>query len=113
MEGRLKRQGRVPSEVPVEEAQEEARQALLNALSLLEQHLGTLNAVAQVVRLEGFVASDPSFGEQPRVLNGASELLKELFGPRGEHTRLAIGAAALPLGAVVEIALWVEVSPPA
>jgi len=71
--------------------------------------VGSLDQIAQVVRLTGFVASDPSFTAQPAVINGASELLGELFGERGSHARSAVGVAALPLDAPVELELQVEI----
>ncbi len=108
--GRLTATGKVPADVPVEAGQAAARQACLNALAALRAELGSLDAVARVVRLNVFVNSSPGFTEQAKVANGASELLAEVFGEAGRHTRCAIGAAELPLNAPVELDLIVEVA---
>ena len=80
-----------------------ARICALNALAAAKSVLGDLDRIARVVKVVGFVASDPSFTGQPLVINGASEFLGELFGAAGVHARSAVGVAALPLGAPVEI----------
>lgn len=108
VDGALPRKGRVGVEVTPEEARLDARQACLNALAALKAELGGLDRIARVVRVEGFVASAPDFTGQPGVVNGASELLLEIFGEAGRHTRFAVGAAVLPLDAPVELALWVS-----
>jgi enamine deaminase RidA (YjgF/YER057c/UK114 family) len=95
-------------EVTVEEAQDCARQAVLNALAAVAAELGGLDKVRRVVRLTGYVASAPGFTEQARVLNAASELLAEVFGEAGRHSRAAVGAAELPLGAPVELEMIIE-----
>lgn len=91
-------------------AKDLARTAVLNALAAVAEQAGSLDRVARVVKLIGFVASDPSFTGQPQVVNGASELLGELFGAAGLHARTAVGVAVLPLDAPVEIELVVELS---
>jgi enamine deaminase RidA (YjgF/YER057c/UK114 family) len=101
--------GKVPSEVSIEQAQEGARMIILNRLAVIKDAIGSLDKVKQVVALNGFVNSEPGFFGHPQVVNGASELLVELFGDRGKHSRTALGAAALPLNVAVEINLVVEV----
>jgi enamine deaminase RidA (YjgF/YER057c/UK114 family) len=108
-DGTLLLTGKVPSDVPLDEAQQCAAQALLNALAALQGVLGDLDCIAQVVRLNVFVNSSPGFTEQAKVANGASELLNQIFGDKGAHTRCAIGAAELPLHAPVELDLTVQV----
>jgi enamine deaminase RidA (YjgF/YER057c/UK114 family) len=101
--------GKVPSEVSVEEAKEAAAMCILNRLAVVRQELGSLDKVKRIVSLNGFVNSEPDFHGHPQVVNGASELLVELFGEKGKHSRTALGAAALPLNVAVEINLIVEV----
>jgi enamine deaminase RidA (YjgF/YER057c/UK114 family) len=108
-EGQLIARGSVPSEVSVETAQECARQCVLNALAAIRQEIGTLSKVRKFVRLGVFVCSDKGFYEQPKVGNGASELLVAIFGENGRHARAAVGSIALPLGAPVEVEMVVEV----
>jgi enamine deaminase RidA (YjgF/YER057c/UK114 family) len=86
-----------------------ARICALNALAAAASVIGDLDQVERVVKLVGFVASDPDFTGQPAVVNGASELLVEVFGEAGRHARSAVGVAALPLGAPVEIELVLAV----
>ena len=102
--------GRVGSDLDLEAGQAAARLCALNALAQIKACLGTLESVTRIVRLEGFVLSAPGFQSQPQVLNGASELMVQLFGEAGKHTRIAIGAAELPLNAAVQMAIWAEVS---
>ena len=94
---------------------EAAQLCLLNALSLLKAQLGSLNRIRRIVKLVGFVSSTPEFFQQPQVINGASNLLVEIFGNAfesgGKHARSAVGVAALPLNASVELELIVEISP--
>lgn len=107
--GQLIAQGRVPDQVDVETAQRCARQCVLNGLAVARAAVGSLDEIAQVVRVGVFVASAPGFHEQPRVANGASELLVEIFGEAGQHARAAVGSVDLPLGAPVEVELLFEV----
>jgi enamine deaminase RidA (YjgF/YER057c/UK114 family) len=100
--------GRCPDEVTVEEAQQRARVCALNLLAQMEAAAG-LDNVEQVAQLTGFVLSAEGFGEQPKVLNGASELLVEVLGEAGRHTRAALGTNALPFSVTVEIAAIVVV----
>jgi enamine deaminase RidA (YjgF/YER057c/UK114 family) len=101
--------GKVPSAVSIEEAQEGARIIILNRLAVIREEIGSLDKVKQIVALNGFVNSEPDFFGHPQVINGASELLVEIFGDKGKHSRTALGAAALPLNVAVEINLVVEV----
>lgn len=101
--------GQVPRDVSIEEAQEGARIIILNRLAVVKQEIGSLAKVKQIVALNGFVNSAPDFYGHPQVINGASELLIEIFGDKGKHSRTALGAAALPLNVAVEINLIVEV----
>lgn len=110
-EGKLAYEGKLGKELTVEEGQEAARLALLNALSVVKQALGSLDKVARVVRLTGHVASAPGFTQQPSVLNGASDLLIAIFEEAGRHTRVAVGAAELPLSSPVELELIVQIGP--
>jgi len=109
-DGKLIAAGEVPTDVSLEAAQAAARQACLNALAAVRAELGSLDAVVCVVRLNVFVNSAGGFTDQAKVANGASELLAEIFGPAGRHTRCAIGAAELPLNAPVELDLAVAVA---
>lgn len=101
--------GKVPTAVSIEEAKEGARMIILNRLAVIKDAIGSLDKVKQVVALNGFVNSEPDFFGHPQVVNGASELLVELFGDKGKHSRTALGAAALPLNVAVEINLIVEI----
>lgn len=109
-EGERRITGKVPTEVNSDEASAAARMVILNRLAVVRQELGSLDAVARIVSLQGFVNSEPDFYDHPAVINGASDLLLEIFGERGRHARVAMGVAALPLNAAVEISLVVEVA---
>jgi enamine deaminase RidA (YjgF/YER057c/UK114 family) len=109
IDGERKVIGQVPRDVSIEEAQEGARIIILNRLAVVKQEIGSLDKVKQIVALNGFVNSAPDFYGHPQVVNGASELLIEIFGDKGRHSRTALGAAALPLNVAVEINLIVEV----
>ena len=107
--GKLAFSGKLGAELNVEQGQEACRKAVLNALAVIKQDLGSLERVERILRLEVYVASAPGFTQQPQVANGASELLAQVFGDAGRHARLAVGAAELPLNAPVEIALILAV----
>lgn len=107
LSGTLPATGLVGGEVTVEVARDLARTCALNALAAVGS-VADLGAVSRVVKVVGFVASAPGFTEQPQVVNGASELLGEVFGDAGRHARSAVGVAALPLGAPVEVELVVR-----
>jgi enamine deaminase RidA (YjgF/YER057c/UK114 family) len=109
VDGGLRRTGKVGGSVEVEDAAADAKVCALNALAAVDDLVG-LDSVARVVRVVGYVASAEGFTGQPRVVNGASELLSRVFGDCGVHARSAIGVAELPLGAPVEVELTVELS---
>jgi len=109
IDGDTKVIGKVPSDVSIEQAQEGARMIILNRLAVIQDVIGSLDRVKQIVSLTGFVNSQPDFYGHPQVINGASELLVEIFGEKGKHSRTALGAAALPLNVAVEINLIVEI----
>lgn len=106
--GELAATGKVGAEVSPEEAKRHARTCALNALAAVHAEVG-IDAVVRVVKVVGFVASADGFTGQPGVVNGASELLGEVFGDAGRHARSAVGVAELPLGAPVEVELVVEI----
>lgn len=106
--GVLAATGKVGTEVSPEEAKEFARICALNALAAAESVIGSLDRVTKVVKVVGFVSSAPEFTGQPGVVNGASELLGEVFGELGIHARSAVGVAVLPLDAPVEVELILE-----
>lgn len=108
VEGKLAATGKVGSEISLDRAQELARICLLNGLAAVKSELGDLQRVKRIVKIVGFVSSDPSFTQQPQVINAASDLLAEIFGEAGRHARSAVGVAVLPLDAPVEIELIVE-----
>ena len=107
--GVLPATGKVGAEVTPDEARALAQQCALNALAAVKAEVGDLALVTRVVKVVGFVASAPSFTGQPQVVNGASELLLAVFGEAGAHARSAVGVAALPLDAPVEVELVVEI----
>lgn len=102
-DGQLIARGSVMSDVSLEHAQEAARVCCLNALAAIKSVAGSLDRIEQIVKVVGYVQSANDFHDQPKVINGASELLKAVFGPAGEHTRCAVGTNALPLNATVEV----------
>lgn len=107
--GVLQVRGKLGHDVSVEDGQQAARLAAINCVAEVRALLGSLDRVARVVRLTGYVASAPGFGDQPAVINGASQLIEDVFGANGRHARSAIGVAELPGGAPVEVELIVEV----
>jgi enamine deaminase RidA (YjgF/YER057c/UK114 family) len=109
VEGRLLCEGKVGTEVGVDDAQKCARQAVLNALAAAAGAAGGLDRITRVVHLRVFVNSAAGFVDQAGVANGASELLADVFGSEGQHARAAVGVAELPLNAPVEVELIVEV----
>jgi len=109
LNGELISKGLLGQDVEIEEANKAARICTLNALAAIKGVIGDLDRIKQIVRVVGYVASVPTFTQQPAVVNGASELLLEVFGENGKHARSAVGVAVLPLNASVEIELTVEV----
>jgi enamine deaminase RidA (YjgF/YER057c/UK114 family) len=111
VDGELLYRGRVGAELTVEEGYAAARQTALNLVSVIKATLGDLDRVERVVKLNGYVNSAPDFDRQPAVINGASELLQEVFGERGKHARTSLGVSDLPGHIPVEIELIVQVRP--
>lgn len=107
--GELRRRGKVGLNVTEDEAYEEARTCLLNALAAVKAVVGSLDEVTRVVKVNGYVNSADGFTDESTVVNGASDLLVKLFGENGRHARAAVGVAELPLNAPVEVDLLVEV----
>ncbi len=95
--------GTLGAGVTIEDGQEAARHCALNLLAQAKAALGDLGRIVQILRLTGFVASAPTFTDQPKIINGASDLLVSVLGDAGRHTRSAVGVASLPLNACVEI----------
>lgn len=112
-DGQLQRTGLVGRDVRIEDAIDDARMCAINALAHLKAAAGDLSRIRRIVKLQVFVASSEGFHAQPVVANGASELLGDVFGEAGKHARAAVGVAALPLGATVEIDLVAELGAPA
>ena len=108
VDGALARTGVLGADVEVEEAADLAAVAALNGLAAVAEVLGGLDRIVRVVKVTGFVASAPGFTQQPAVINGASNLLVDVFGDAGRHARSAVGVAALPLGSPVEVELVVQ-----
>lgn len=107
--GKLAGTGKVGADVSAEDAAKLAQACALNAIAAVKSQIGDLDKVTRVVKVVGFVASDPSFTGQPAVINGASELLGKAFGEAGAHARSAVGVAALPMDAPVEVEIIVSV----
>lgn len=103
-------EGKVGAQLHEQDGWNAARLCAVNALAQIKACIGSLDRVKRIVRVEGYVHSAPRFQGQPHVLNGASELLVELFGEAGKHTRIALGVAEMPLNAAVQLCLWAEVA---
>lgn len=101
--GDLKFVGKLGQDYQVEDGQKAARLCALNLIAQLKAAIGDLDKVTRVVKLNAFVNSDPAFTDQPKVVNGASDTMVEIFGDVGKHARSAVGVASLPLGVAVEI----------
>ena len=108
-DGKLVHAGKVPADVSVDDAAAGARLAIINGLAAAAQVAGTIDNIRRVVRVCVFVNSSPGFTEQPKVANGASDVLAEIFGEAGRHVRAAVGVAELPMNAAVEVELVVQV----
>jgi len=102
-------QGTVPTETSVETAQHGAKLIVLNRLAVAKAELGSLDKIKQVVSISGFVNSASDFYDHPLVINAASDMLVEIFGDAGRHSRIAVGVSALPLNASVEISMILEI----
>ena len=107
-DGRLTHSGRVGRELSLEDGRRAARTCIVNCLAALRSAVGSLDKVQRIVRISGYVTSAVGFQEQHKVMDAASELLVDIFGPSGRHARSAIGVVELPLGAPVEIELIAE-----
>lgn len=108
--GRVKFVGKVGKDLPVEAGQQAARLCTINALAQLKAALGSLDRVQRIVKVTGFVNCPPDFTDQPKVINGSSDLLVQAFGEKGRHARVAVGVISLPLGSAVEVEFIVEIS---
>ena len=101
--------GKLGEDISIEQGYEGARMTAINQMAVLKEMLGNLNKVKRVVKVLGMVNSDPAFIDQPKVMNGFSDLIEEVFGENGKHARAAVGMASLPRGQAVEIEMIVEV----
>jgi enamine deaminase RidA (YjgF/YER057c/UK114 family) len=110
LDGRLAFTGKLGSDLGIEQGQQAARLCAINAIAQLKAAVGDLEKVRQIVRLEGYVHSGPGFHDHAKVLNGASDLLNAVFGPRGRHARTALGINEMPLNAAVQLGIWAEVA---
>lgn len=108
-DGSLLYEGKLGSDLSVEQGEEAARQAMINCLAVLQAHAGSLNEVTKVVEVFGLVNSAPGFVEHPYVINGASDLLEEVFGETGRHSRIAFGTSELPFNTPVEVKAIFEI----
>ncbi|HHY98276.1 MAG TPA: RidA family protein [Firmicutes bacterium] len=109
VDGKPVHPGKLGAGVSIEQGYEAARICALRCLAEIKSVIGDLDKVKQIVKVTGYVASGPGFGDQPKVVNGASELLRQIFGIKGEHSRSAIGVAELPGGACVEVEIIAQV----
>lgn len=107
--GQVKFRGKVGRDITTEAGQQAARLCTINALAQLKSALGSLDRVRRVVKLTGFVNCESSFVDLPKVVNGASDLLVQVFGENGRHARAAVGVSSLPLESAVEVELIVEI----
>ena len=108
MDGKLCCTGKVGKEVSLEEAYAAAKTCAINCLAAIKTVIGSLDEIEQVVKVVGFVNSAPGFSAQPKVVNGASEFLGEVFGDKGKHARSAVGVSELPIDSPVEVELIVK-----
>lgn len=108
-DGKVVFTGKVSKDISVEEAQKAARLCVINGLAQLKAELGSLDKISKIIKVSGFVNSLPEFTDQPKVINGASDLLYEIFGEKGRHARIAVGVASLPLNSAVEVDLVAEI----
>jgi enamine deaminase RidA (YjgF/YER057c/UK114 family) len=110
LDGKYLHIGKVGRDVSLEDAQQAARLCALNVIAQARAHLGDLDRVTRVVMVQGFVNAIPEFTDQPKVVNGASDVFVQVFGDAGKHARFAIGAGSLPFNVAVEVAAVLEVS---
>ena len=102
--------GKVPTSQSIENAQKAAKLCAINALAQLKAELGDLDRIQKIIKVSGFVNSEQDFSEHPKVINAASDFLYDVFGEKGKHSRIAIGANSLPLDSTVELDMIVEIS---
>ncbi|AIF84455.1 putative translation initiation inhibitor, yjgF family [Candidatus Nitrososphaera evergladensis SR1] len=107
--GQVKFKGKVGRDVSIEAGQQAARLCTINAVAQLKAALGSLGRIKRIVKVTGFVNCEPSFADQPKVINGASDLLVQIFGESGKHARAAVGVSSLPLESAVEVEFIVEI----
>lgn len=107
-DGRLAYTGRLGAELDDKQGYQAARQCAINALAQLQEAAGDLEKITRIVKIDGYVHAAPGYRGHPQVLNGASDLMNEIFGERGRHARLAIGVNEMPLDAAVQICVWAE-----
>jgi enamine deaminase RidA (YjgF/YER057c/UK114 family) len=108
-EGKVIFTGKVTNE-NIETAQKSAKMCAINLLAQMKRELGSLDKVTKIVRISGFINSDPEFYQHPKIINAASDLFFDIFGDKGKHSRIAVGVACLPLNAMTEIDAIVEFS---
>lgn len=108
-DGQLLHKGLLGKDITLEQGYEAARICAINCLGAVKGLVGSLDQIVRIVKVTGFVAATPEFTEHPKVINGASELMEQIFGEHGAHARAAIGMSSLPLGASVEVEMIVEV----
>ena len=108
-DGKVVYLGKIPKDITIEDAQKAAKLCIINALAQLKNEFGSLDRISKIIRVSGFVNSAPEFVDQPKVINAASDLLYEIFGSKGQHSRIAIGVASLPLNSCVEIDIIAEI----
>ena len=109
-DGQVVYKGKVFDDKTMEDAKEAAKLCTINALAQLKTEIGSLDRITRIVKVSGFVNSSPEFTKQPLVINAASDMLYEIFGEKGKHSRVAVGVASLPLDSIVEIDMLVEIS---
>lgn len=102
--------GKVPTSQSIENAQKAAKLCAINALAQLKAELGNLDKIKKIIKISGYVNSEQNFSEHPKVINAASDFLYDVFGEKGKHSRIAIGANSLPLDSTVELDMIVEIS---
>ncbi|HXG06756.1 MAG TPA: RidA family protein [Nitrososphaera sp.] len=107
--GEVKFKGKVGRNLSIEAGQQAARLCTINGLAQIKSALGSLDKIKRVVKVTGFVNCEPSFTDHPKVINGASDLLVQIFGDAGRHARAAVGVSSLPLDSAVEVEMIVEV----
>ncbi len=109
VEGRIAFRGRVGKDLNLESARRAAKACLVNLLSVIKEELGSLDKVKKILRLTGYINTYPGFNDHPKVLDAASDLLVEIVGEAGKHSRVAIGVVELPLGAAMEMEMILEI----